>query len=83
MAGEEGSYAKLTRDVYSIIAAFIAAEPLATLAAPLAVAASLFTLANYVSERAFAHRWGAYLETNGHAPAMPLWAARASEGVPA
>lgn len=83
VAGEEGSCAKLTRDVYAIIANFLTAEPVATLAAPLSVLVPIFILKNYVSERAFASRWGARLETNRRAPVLPLWGARASEGAPA
>ncbi len=57
--GEAGSFAKLTRDVYVIIAELIREKKWLALASPIAVLAPLFTYWNYRDEAAFVRRWSA------------------------
>jgi hypothetical protein len=57
--GESGSYAKLTRDVYSIAWNMVLEAPLTALLAPLFLAVPLVTLGNLIREKAFAQRWSA------------------------
>lgn len=55
--GESGSYWKLTRDIFLIIAEMLRHEPLTVLLAPLGGLIPLATMANLWQERLFARRW--------------------------
>lgn len=55
--GSEGSYWKLTRDVFSISAAMMADNPLASIFLPLTPLVPAVTLLNYILEISFARRW--------------------------
>jgi predicted metal-dependent phosphoesterase TrpH len=57
VAGECGSYWKLTGDVFLIAAAMMEQAPQTMLLAPLAAAIPVWTLANYFQEVSFAQRW--------------------------
>jgi predicted metal-dependent phosphoesterase TrpH len=57
--GESGSYAKLTRDVYSIAWNMILEAPFTAALAPLFLAVPLVTLGNLLREKAFVQRWAA------------------------
>ena len=57
--GEHGSYAKLTRDVFAIVAAMIHHNPWTSLLLPLAPAIPFYTLAVMLHEAAFERRWSA------------------------
>jgi len=56
-AGEHGSYAKLTRDVFSIVGAMIQHNPWTSVLLPLAPVIPFYTLAVMLHEAAFERRW--------------------------
>jgi predicted metal-dependent phosphoesterase TrpH len=55
--GEDGSYFKLTIDIFAIVRSMIYEEPLTALLAPLAPLIPLAMLATLVGEMEFARRW--------------------------
>ena len=58
VAGESGSYAKLTQAVWSIGLNMLEERPWTVVLAPLLAAVPLVTLVNLLLEIAFAARWG-------------------------
>jgi predicted metal-dependent phosphoesterase TrpH len=58
VGGRSGTYAKLTGDVVRIGLAMMRESPAYYALAPILAVAPLFTLANTLSERAFAQKWG-------------------------
>jgi hypothetical protein len=57
VAGESGSFTKLTRDVFLIAFEMMCEKSWTALLAPLAVLVPAITLLNYYDERAFLRRW--------------------------
>ncbi len=71
--GEHGSYFKLTRDVFLIIAGMMREIRWTTALAPFATIVPLVTLTHMASEVAFARRWNARLSNSPEARNRPLW----------
>jgi predicted metal-dependent phosphoesterase TrpH len=67
VGGENGSYPKLTRDVFSIYAHMLREKPLKLLLAPPAVLIPLVTMVVLLHESLFARRWSQRLESSGSA----------------
>jgi predicted metal-dependent phosphoesterase TrpH len=70
VAGESGSFTKLTRDVYSIAYEMMREKMWTTLLSPLAILIPGFTFWNYRNEQVFSRRWAAQVlaqpERNKH-----------------
>ena len=66
--GESGTYWKLTREVFLIIAAMIAERPAKSMLAPLALGIPIVTLVNYLQERKFVRKWARELATARRIP---------------
>ena len=74
VAGESGSFARLTRDVFLIAFEMMREKSWTTLLTPLAVLVPLVTLWNYRDERAFARRWAPeVLHRPVQSPKHPRW----------
>jgi PHP domain-containing protein len=58
VAGNSGTYAKMTHDVLRIALAMMAETPWSRMLAPLLVAVPVVTLVNVLRERTFAKKWG-------------------------
>jgi len=67
VAGEAGSYVKLTRDVLRICVSMAKENPATLVAAPLALLVPLVTAGNYVTETVFGWRWAAQLRRSRRA----------------
>jgi predicted metal-dependent phosphoesterase TrpH len=63
--GENGSYPKLTRDVFSIYVRMLRETPLKLLLAPPALLIPVVTFVVLLQESLFARRWSERLETSG------------------
>jgi predicted metal-dependent phosphoesterase TrpH len=70
VAGESGSFTKLTRDVYAIAYEMMREKMWTTLLSPLAILIPGFTFWNYRNEQVFSRRWAAQVlaqpERNRH-----------------
>lgn len=71
--GENGGYAKLTRDVFLIARDAVREKRWPALLAPLALAIPAVTLANYGRELWFGRRWAARICNPERARRQPLW----------
>ena len=72
MAGESGSFAKLTRDCFLIGLEMIREKSWTALIAPLAPLVPLITFMNYREERAFSARWAAEFCISPNSQTFPL-----------
>jgi predicted metal-dependent phosphoesterase TrpH len=70
--GAEGSYLKLTADVFRIVGAMIAEKPWTLALLPLSALVPAFTAGHWLSEIQFCRKWSAALE-NGKKPPRMLW----------
>ena len=76
-AGDQGSFLKLTRDVYTIAGAMMRENPWTALLLPLAPAIPIYTLAVLLHEASFARRWSAQAVSRRRAqPVIPARARR-------
>ena len=76
-AGDQGSFRKLTRDVFTIAGQMMRHNPWTALLLPLAPAIPLYTLAVLVHEAKFARRWSALAVGRRRLqPALPIRAQR-------
>jgi hypothetical protein len=73
VAGESGSVAKLTRDVFLIVGEMMCENRWTAALAPLAVLIPAFTLWNYKCENAFQRRWAAQVMGPDQSKARPRW----------
>ena len=65
VAGEHGSYSRLTADVFSIIKSFFADMPWTAVLSPLAVLVPISSAGHWVNEMRFCRKWRAGLEHGG------------------
>ena len=72
VAGDHGSYGRLTGDVFSIVRSFFADKPLAALLAPIALLVPAFSAGHWLNEIRFCRKWTAAME-NGGATKRKLW----------
>jgi predicted metal-dependent phosphoesterase TrpH len=72
IGGVHGSYAKLTADVYRIIAAMLCDQPWTLPLLPLAALVPAFTAAHWLNEIRFCRAWSAKLESEEKQPRL-LW----------
>jgi predicted metal-dependent phosphoesterase TrpH len=70
--GAHGGYAKLTRDVYSIVKALFWDQPWTTVFTPFALLVPAFTFGHWVNELRFCKKWTAVMERGEGRPKM-LW----------
>lgn len=73
VAGESGSFSKLTRDVLLITAELMRAKAWTTLLSPLALLIPVITFLNYRDEHAFARRWSAQILGQPESGRRPRW----------
>jgi hypothetical protein len=85
VAGESGSFTKLTRDVFLIAFELMRENHWTTLLAPLAVLIPAITYLNYLDEQTFCRRWASRILEPPKARKHPRWItgpqAAAEEGV--
>ena len=72
VAGEHGSYARLTADVFSIVRSLFADKPWTAVLAPLAVLVPAFSAGHWINEIRFCRKWTAAMENAGKRKRM-LW----------
>jgi predicted metal-dependent phosphoesterase TrpH len=72
IGGEHGSYAKLTADVYRIIAAMLCDQPWTLPLMPLAALVPAFTAVHWLNEIRFCRAWSGKLERKEEQPRL-LW----------
>jgi hypothetical protein len=72
VAGDHGSYRRITADVFSIIASFFADKPWTSVFAPVVPLVPLFSAGHWLSEIRFCRKWAAAME-NGGATKRKLW----------
>jgi PHP-associated len=72
ICGAHGSYAKLTADVYRIVAAMLCDQPWTLPLMPLAAFVPVFTAAHWLNEIRFCRKWSAKLEREEKQPRL-LW----------
>jgi len=72
VAGEHGSYSRLTADVFSIIGSFFADLPWTAVLSPLALLVPAFSAAHWMNEMRFCRKWRAVME-NGGKGQRKLW----------
>ena len=72
VAGEHGSYSRLTADVFSIIGSFFADLPWTAVLSPLALLVPAFSAAHWMNEMRFCKKWRAAME-NGGKGQRKLW----------
>ena len=72
VAGAEGTYGKLTADIYRIGAAMFEERPATLAILPLAILIPAFTAAHWVNEVWFCKKWERHFEVATKAPRM-LW----------
>jgi predicted metal-dependent phosphoesterase TrpH len=77
VAGEHGSYGRITADVFSIIGSFFADKPWTAVLAPLALLVPVSCAGHWVNEIRFCRKWSAAIE-NGRARKRMLWDVDAS-----
>jgi len=70
--GEHGSCAKLTADVYSIVASLFREKPWTIALSPLALLLPAFTAGHWLNEIRFCKKWSAALDSGEKRPRM-LW----------
>jgi len=70
--GREGTYSKLTADVYRIVAAMFQEKPATLAMLPLSVLVPAFTAAHWANEVLFCRKWEKYFANAEKAPRM-LW----------
>jgi len=70
--GREGTYSKLTADVYRIVAAMFQEKPATLAMLPLSVLVPAFTAAHWANEVLFCRKWEKYFDSAEKAPRM-LW----------
>ena len=73
VAGESGSFAKLTRDVFLIACEMMREKSWTALLSPLAVLIPAVTFWNYRDEHAFSRRWAARVLGEPEARKHPRW----------
>jgi predicted metal-dependent phosphoesterase TrpH len=73
VAGESGSFQKLTRDVCVIAYELMREKSWTTLLSPLALAIPGFTFCNYVKEHLFSRRWAAHILDQHESRKHPRW----------
>jgi predicted metal-dependent phosphoesterase TrpH len=73
VAGESGSFTKLTRDVYLIAYEMMREKSWTALLAPLAVLIPAITCWNYCDERIFSRRWARQILGEPEARKRPRW----------
>jgi predicted metal-dependent phosphoesterase TrpH len=73
VAGESGSFTKLTRDVFSIGLEMMREKYWTALLAPLAVLVPAITYLNYYNESSFRRRWAAQILNQPDVPVRPTW----------
>ena len=80
-AGDQGSYVKLTRDVFTIAGAMMRETPWTTLLLPLATVIPFYTLVVLLHEAGFARRWSLrWAQRERSQPALPARALDAHPG---
>ncbi len=72
VAGEHGSYGRLTGDVFSIVGSFFADMPWTAILSPLALLVPVFSAGHWMNERRFCRKWHAVMENGGKGP-RKLW----------
>jgi predicted metal-dependent phosphoesterase TrpH len=72
VAGEHGSYSRLTADVFSIIGSFFADLPWTAVLSPLALLMPAFSAAHWMNEMRFCKKWRAAM-ANGGKGQRKLW----------
>jgi len=72
VAGEHGSYARLTADVFSIVGSLCADKQWTAVLAPLAVLVPAFSAGHWINEIRFCRKWTAAMENAGKRKRM-LW----------
>lgn len=73
VAGESGSFLKLTRDVLLVAAEMMREKSWTALLSPLGVLIPGFTFFSHHEDRAFSRRWAARILTQPAARKRPLW----------
>ncbi len=73
VAGESGSFTKLTRDVFSIAFEMMREESWTTLLMPLGLLVPAITALNYHDERVFSRRWAAQIFGQSDHSKRPRW----------
>lgn len=73
VAGESGSFPKLTRDVYVIAYELMREKAWTRLLSPLALAIPAFTFCNYVEEHFFSRRWAPQILDQPETRKHPRW----------
>jgi len=72
VAGEHGSYSRLTADVLSIVGSFFADKPWTSVFAPIVPFVPIFSMGHWVNEIRFCRKWTAAMENGGKRKRM-LW----------
>jgi predicted metal-dependent phosphoesterase TrpH len=72
VGGEHGSYAKLTADVYRIVAALVSDQPWTAALLPLVAFVPAFTAGHWLNEVRFCRKWSGVLEGRTKRPRLPL-----------
>jgi predicted metal-dependent phosphoesterase TrpH len=72
VAGEHGSYGRLTGDVFSIVGSFFADQPWTIVLSPLAPLVPFFSAGHWLNEIRFCRKWSAAME-DGLARKRMLW----------
>ena len=72
VAGEHGSYRRITADVFSIIGSFFADKPWTSVLAPIVPLVPIFSAGHWLNEIRFCRKWTAAME-NGGAGKRKLW----------
>ena len=72
VAGEHGSYARITADVFSIIGSLFADKRWTSVFAPIVPLAPVFSAGHWLNEIRFSRKWTAAME-NGGARKRKLW----------
>jgi len=72
VAGEHGSYGRITADVFSIIGSFFADKPWTAVLAPIAPFVPVFSMGHWLNEIRFCKKWTAAM-ANGGAKKRMLW----------
>ena len=83
VAGESGSFAKLTRDVFLIAGEMMREKMWTAALSPLAVLVPAVTFWNYRDEYFFSRRWAAQILDQPEPRKRPRWVTVAQPAVPA
>jgi hypothetical protein len=73
VAGESGSFKKLTRDVFVIAAEMMREKSWTALLSPLAVLIPAITCLNYYQEKRFGRQWAEEILGESNARKYPRW----------